>query len=84
MYMRAYPRICVYMCIYGVYACKGGQEAEKREKVLDPFFKIMKSADLRNQKVYSYTLLGGGEILWNSNGCKAVHGFIGVGGSKFS
>ena len=54
------------MCIYGVYACKGGQEAGKGRPS-----KIMKKSNSENKKVYSYTLLGGGKIFWNSNayGC---------------
>ena len=70
--------ICVYMrvyaCICVVYAAEGGQEAGKGRKCLThPPFKFMEKTNLKNNKVYSYTLLVGGEIFWNSNICRRLY-----------
>ena len=44
----------------------------------------MKKFKSKNKQLYSYTLLGGGEILWNSNGCRWLYMAVQAQGSKSS
>ena len=54
--------VCVYMRVYActcvVYAAKGGQEAGKGRKL--PTFQNDENPNLKNPKMYSYSLFGWG------------------------
>ena len=70
VYMRADECICVYMrvcaciCVYMRMRLRAARRQVPVKGESAPF-KMMKDSSSKSKKVYSYTLLGGGEILWN-------------------